>query len=117
MKDEIKEILDFIKEQIKRETLSYEPDVELSKEEAKLLLDYITNLQEENEKIKELCDRYEKEHKTTFEIWKKDIIKIDKAIEWINKHISKYEGKGIAIIDWDELSDPRKLLEILGDKE
>lgn len=45
MKDEIKEILDFIKEQIEKETLSYEPDVELSKEEAELLLDYINNLQ------------------------------------------------------------------------
>lgn len=45
MKEEINEILDFIKEQIEKETLSYEPDVELSKEEAKLLLDYIANLQ------------------------------------------------------------------------
>ena len=52
MKDEIKEILDFIKEQIEKETLSYEPDVELSKEETKFLLDYITTLQEEN-KIKD----------------------------------------------------------------
>ena len=43
--------------------------------------------------------------------------KIDKAIEWVHKHISKYNCKGITIIDWDELSNPNDLLEILGDKE
>ena len=46
--------------------------------------------------------------------------KIDKAIEWVHKHISKYNCKGITritIIDWDELSNPNDLLEILGDEE
>lgn len=43
--------------------------------------------------------------------------RIDKAIEWVHKHISKYNCKGITIIDWDELSNPNDLLEILGDKE
>lgn len=72
MKDEIKEILDFIKEQIEKETLSYEPDVELSKEEAELLLDYINNLQaieqehqringelrEENKRLREAGEKW-----------------------------------------------------------
>jgi hypothetical protein len=40
-----------------------------------------------------------------------------KAIKWINQHISKYNCRGITIIDWDELSNPNDLLEILGDKE
>ena len=39
------------------------------------------------------------------------------AIEWVHKHISKYNCKGITIIDWDELSNPNDLLQILGDKE
>lgn len=43
--------------------------------------------------------------------------RIDKAIEWVHKHISKYNCKGITIIDWDELSNPNDLLEILGEKE
>lgn len=40
-----------------------------------------------------------------------------KAREWVNNHIYKYQCKGITIIDWDELSNPNDLLEILGDKE
>lgn len=36
----------------------------------KNVLDYITNLQEENERLKELCDKYEEEHNTEFKIWK-----------------------------------------------
>lgn len=43
--------------------------------------------------------------------------KIDKATEWVHKHILKYNCKGITIIDWDELSNPNDLLKILGDKE
>ena len=42
---------------------------------------------------------------------------IDKAIEWVHEHISKYNCKGITIIDWDNLSNPNDLLEILGDKK
>lgn len=41
-------------------------------------------LQEENKKLKELCDKYEEEHSTTFEEWKKDIKANKKAIEYIN---------------------------------
>lgn len=33
----------------------------------------IKNQFEENEKLKELCNKYEEEHNTTFEEWKKDI--------------------------------------------
>lgn len=43
--------------------------------------------------------------------------KINKAIKWVNQHISKYNCRGITIIDWNELSSPNDLLEILGDKE
>lgn len=55
------------------------------------ILDLITNLQEENKKLKELCDKYEEEHRTTFEYWKQ-LVKEDyksrceKAIEYINTH-------------------------------
>ena len=44
-------------------------------------------LQKENKKLKELCDKYEEEHKTTFEEWKKDIKANKKAIEYIEQII------------------------------
>ena len=112
MNNEIKEILDF------KEDADYK---RLSVDEITILGDYITNLQEENERLqnaikgktfcydeeehknlqeeikelKELCDKYEEEHKTTFKIWKKDLknfeheknrelkARIEKAIEYI----------------------------------
>ena len=44
-------------------------------------------LQKENKKLKDLCDKYEEEHKTTFEEWKKDIKANKKAIEYIEQII------------------------------
>ena len=39
------------------------------------LKDKLHDLYEENEMLKELCEKYEEEHKTTFEIWKQGIQK------------------------------------------
>ncbi len=47
-------------------------------------------LQEENKRLKELCDKYEEEHNTTFIEWKKDIKANKKAIEYINKYCEDY---------------------------
>lgn len=40
----------------------------------------IERLNKENENLKELCNKYEEEHNTVFNIWKKDI-ELIKAIE------------------------------------
>ena len=39
----------------------------------KELIDDNRKLREENKKLKSLCDKYEEEHKTVFEEWKKTI--------------------------------------------
>ena len=44
-------------------------------------------LQKDNKQLKELCDKYEEEHSTTFEEWKKDIKANKKAIEYIEQII------------------------------
>ena len=121
MKDGIKEILENLKNKSFGEyELEYVDDV-ISRKDIKLLLDYITNLQEkanqyenpddltlfymwldvkakdkmkelednlysanqvvnelldvkeENERLKELCDKYEEEHNTTFQEWLKEL--------------------------------------------
>ena len=58
MNEDIKEILDRIK---KHYVLDEEQDI--------ILLNYITNLQEKNEKLKKLCDKYEEEHNSAFKLW------------------------------------------------
>jgi hypothetical protein len=38
----------------------------------------IDNLLKENEKLMKLCDKYEKEHRTVFQLWLKEIDKYSK---------------------------------------
>lgn len=95
MKDEIKEILDKMERLIvygqynayydlEKQLLDYitnlQEELDGIKDNFKIQLEYdeelenkITNLQEENESLKELCDKYEKEHSTTFNEWKETI--------------------------------------------
>lgn len=40
----------------------------------------------EIERLKDLCDKYEEEHKTTFEEWKKAINIIKEVREYLNKN-------------------------------
>ena len=46
-------------------------------------------LLEENEKLKELCNKYEEEHNTVFQEWTQDLLIRKKAIEYIN-HAQNY---------------------------
>lgn len=91
--------------------------------------EYISVQKDEIKKLKNLCDKYEEEHKTTFNQWKSDISKcqtlknlqqrIDKAIEYIKKsmnnpqpfyeYITGNEDGGVENLD--------KLLSILEGKD
>ena len=42
---------------------------------------------------------------------------IDKAKEWINNHIDTFEERNITIYDWNSLSNPKELLDILKEVE
>lgn len=55
-----------------------------------LLLKYITNLQQENKQLKELCDKYEEEHKTTFETWLKGQKVLNELQEWLKEEQERY---------------------------
>ena len=109
MNREIKETLDNTLEYLEGINETRNTKI-LTTNETKILLDYITNLQEENERLKELCDKYEEEHSTTFKIWTMKMkempdyeekmnykSRIDKAIELINKR--KEEDNGIGWLE------------------
>ena len=121
MTEEIKEILDYIDDKI------------IQNEKWDKIKDYITNLQQELEKandtIKELRDNKALELvkisinsqyintqnenirlKEELEDYKS---RCEKANKWVDKHTEIYTENGISIIDWDNLSDPRKLKNIL----
>ena len=137
MSEEIKEILDNFEKYEARYRLRNETQFIITHREIQILLDYITNSQEENEysnhcneelrkkitnleykierleednkQLKDLCDKYEEEHSTTFIEWQKDIKANKKAIEYINKHcvnekVSKEVGyKCYTMADTNEL--------------
>lgn len=69
MEEEIKEVLDNFEKYEARYILHNETQFIITHREIQILLDYITNLQEENEKLKELCNKYEEEHSTAFKLW------------------------------------------------
>lgn len=81
MNNEIKEILEYIENNTQSETIYM---LKLDTNEAKILLDYITNLQEENERL--IISLSAQEELTMNEYYKKNIYKsrIDKAIEYCN---------------------------------
>jgi hypothetical protein len=58
MQEEIKEILDNFEKYEARYRLRNETQFIITHREIQILLDYITNLQKENEQLKDLCDKY-----------------------------------------------------------
>ena len=61
MQEEIKEILDKLQKVANRETASRNALMEMKDKDYQLLLDYITNLQEENKQLNNIIDELEKE--------------------------------------------------------
>lgn len=51
----------------------------------------IDDLLEENERLKDLCIKYEEEHKTTFETWLKEINILTELEEWLKEIKKIYE--------------------------
>ena len=83
MNNEIKEILDNMKE---ISSFEYTTDwFELNYKDTKILLDYITNLQKENERLKE---------------WKEDLLKENIELENTRKEVIKYMQE-----NYNELTD------------
>ena len=100
MNEEIKEILDIERYRNKD---GYIENISLTPDEIHILLDYITNLQQENQDIKdtlqdkldyighlkELCDKYEEEHNTEFNEWvfdKRENERLRKELELCKKN-------------------------------
>lgn len=74
-------------------------------------------LKKENKQLKELCDKYEEEHKTTFEEWKKDINIIDEFDKWLigEKMMFYKSNDGERLIRFGETKN--KWLELKGDNK
>jgi DNA repair ATPase RecN len=53
----------------------------------------LTNLQQENEKLKELCNKYEEEHSTAFNLWKTNIIENVPALSDMQEQLNDYKSR------------------------
>ena len=145
MSEEIKEILDRLENcdnyKYRNDNgLSYK---EIEGWEIDLLKDYITNIQEENEysnhcneelrkkitnleykierleednkQLKDLCDKYEEEHNTTFIEWQKDINIIDELEKYLKKQMEYYKLDTDYYVEYKLTLD--KLNELKGDNK
>lgn len=119
IKDEIKETINILYEFATNINSDYIYDAQgfdypLISDWIEELLDYITNLQEENKRLKELCDKYEVEHNTAFKLWtmkteeiptyeeKKELQnRIDKVLKSL---IRKQNGFGVITSVIDEIN-------------
>ena len=70
-------------------------------------------LKQENEKLKELCNKYEEEHNTTFKEWQKDIQANKKAVEFIKENQEEEYVTGKPMLSYWAIDN---LLSILGGK-
>lgn len=78
------------------------------------IFDIVEELEKErkkNKELEELCNKYEEEHKTTFEEWKRDINKINEIKE-NNQRIIDY---GFDYDGFNNVEDLKKLIDMLVD--
>lgn len=102
-------------EQLKEWLLIANKENERLKEEYVMLQNASDEVEEEKDKeierLQDLCNKYEKEHKTTYEIWKKDIYLYNSLVDRIDKALSYLRDIG----NWlrDDSSYRAKLIDIL----
>jgi len=65
----------------------------------------IIYLQEENKRLKELCDKYEEEHNSTFKMWVRVIKERDELQDRIDKAINYIKDNGIIDLNGYDLLD------------
>ena len=72
-------------------------------------------LREENKKLKDLCNKYEEEHNTTFIEWQKDINIIDELEKYLKKQMEYYKLDTDYYVEYKLTLD--KLNELKGDNK
>ena len=103
-------IRNFIEEHIKGKTNCKNEEIIIN--ELIDLVEYEEDKDKEIERLTNLCNKYEEEHKTTFETWKKDI----KVLTELEKFIV-IESSTLGIIGKDKLLDKLKELKQGGSNE
>ena len=109
MNDEIKEILDF------KENADYK---KLSCDEIAILKDYITNLQQENERLNQDLSFYQRYGADM--LHKNNILeeRIEKAVEYLDKHkIELSHSFDEPDCDYWIATNPQDIIDILNGKE
>ena len=91
--NEIKEILDNLyRYKTENDEMKYQPEDILTIEDVWLLLDYITNLQEENERLKEITEiNNDEEYIYTYEELQDKVLKLQKENKRLNKQYDLME--------------------------
>lgn len=89
--------IEHMKDTINKARISGEAELIANREYLQRIVNYLDTLNRENSRLRELCDKYEEEHNTTFDIWKRDMARIEKARAKINNMFDR--GDETTIID------------------
>lgn len=111
MNNDIKEIIDYLKNENAYNIGQGDLEITLYKYEVDKLLDYINNLQEENENLKDYLDIFKLSNKTKQETIDDFRKRIDKAVEYINENSAFMNDD-----EW-EVFNKKELLNILNGGE
>ena len=76
-----------------------------TKERLDILKERLDDLFTENQRLKQLCDRYEEEHNNEFKKWQEATRRTDKAIEFMEKDYINGKCNGLTWIEARQLLD------------
>ena len=72
-----------MKDTINRARINGEAELVANREYLQRIVNYLDTLRRENKRLRQLCNKYEEEHNTTFVKWQKDMIKKHRAVNYI----------------------------------
>lgn len=75
--------IEHMKEMINKARISGEAELIANREYLQRIVNYLDTLNRENSRLRELCDKYEEEHDSTFTTWQETMRRHYEAIKYI----------------------------------
>ena len=78
--------IEHMKETINKARINGEAELIANREYLQRIVNYLDTLRRENRRLRELCDKYEEEHDSTFITWQDTIRRHYEAIKYIKNN-------------------------------
>ena len=78
--------IEHMKETINKARINGEAELIANREYLQRIVNYLDTLRRENRRMRELCDKYEEEHDSTFTTWQETMRRHYEAIKYIKNN-------------------------------